>query len=629
MKPALLLVDLQHDFLARPGLQPDAARLVARVETLLAGCRALGLPVIHAQTRVRADGADRMPHWIRAGYSACVEGTAGAMPPSALTPRTDEPVFVKRFFSAFEDPRLARHLDAEGIDTVVIAGLYLHGCVRASVLDAYAAGLQVLVASDAVASTEAVHATVTREYLDGRAAGFMGVDALLARLADGAAADQRMAAVSAVSQATAAAAKAWATWRDTELALRTRLLLRWRDILARDAETLAALFAEDIGKPLAAGREEMRRALAHIDTAVRVASEPEPSPAGVRVRYRPVGCIGLVTPWNNPVAIAVGKIAPALAFGNTVVWKPSPHAMRISRRMMDSLLEAGVPPGVVIHLPGDAETAQALIRDPMIAAVSITGSQRTGEDAAALCALSGKPLQAELGGNNALIVLADANFGNAAAALARSAFGFAGQRCTAVRRFIVATAIAREFEQALASATRALRIGDPRQDDTDLGPLISAERCADVAHAVEQTLADGGRLVTGGRVPDGRSGGCWFEPTLLADIETGAVIARQETFGPVALIHPAADLDEALRIANGVPQGLLAGLLGGDAGAQARFAAGIEAGILQFGAGPLALHADAPFGGWKSSRIGPAEHGRWDREFYARPQVLYGEACAS
>jgi acyl-CoA reductase-like NAD-dependent aldehyde dehydrogenase len=287
-----------------------------------------------------------------------------------------------------------------------------------------------------------------------------------------------------------------------------------------------------------------------------------------------------------------------------------------------------MPPGVVTLVPGEAETAQSLMRDPAITAVSITGSQRAGQDAASLCALFGKPLQAELGGNNALIVLADADIEGAAPALARSAFSFAGQRCTAVRRFIVEASVAAKFERVLASATRALRVGDPRREDTDVGPLISPERRAQVAASVEWALAGGGRLVIGGGRPEGQSGACWFEPTLLADIEPEAAIAQQETFGPVALIQRAADLDDALRLANGVPQGLLAGLLSANAAAQVRFAAGIDAGILQFGAGPFALHADAPFGGWKSSRIGPAEHGRWDREFYARPQVLYGEADA-
>ncbi len=630
MKPALLLVDLQLDFLARPGLNPEAAELVTCVEALLAGCRALGLPVLHAHTRIRADVSDRMPHWARAGYSACVFGTAGAQSPPALAPLASEPVFAKRFFSAFENPGLEQHLHSLGIDTLVIAGLYLHGCVRTSVLDAYAAGFRVLVATDAVGSTEPLHATISREYLDGRAAEFMCSEALLKHLAgtDGRQTHPATSKSADVAQATATAAGAWAAWRNTGQATRADLLLGWRAILEQDSETLAGLLADEIGKPLAAGREEMQRALAHIDTAVRIASEAPALTAGVRVRYRPVGCVGLITPWNNPVAIAVGKIAPALAFGNTIVWKPSPHAPRASRRVMESLAAAGMPSGLVSLVSGGAEAAQALMRDPAIVAVSITGSQRTGQDAAALCALSGKPLQAELGGNNAMIVLADVDVEGAATALARSAFSFAGQRCTAVRRFIVEASIAARFERVLASATRALRIGDPRRDDIDVGPLISAEHCAHVAAVVAQALADGGRLVTGGREPEGRSGGCWFEPTLLAEVGPDTAIAQQETFGPVALILRAANLDDALSLANGVPQGLLAGLLSADAGARARFAAEIDAGILQFGPGPFALHADAPFGGWKSSRIGPAEHGRWDREFYARPQVQYGEAGA-
>lgn len=627
MKAALLLVDLQQDFLQRPGLTPAAAAVVDQAARLLDGCRLRKLPILHVHAQYRADGADRMPHWIRAGRTACVAGSAGAAPPVALAPRDAEAVLTKRYFSAFENPELESRLQALGADTLIVAGLYLHGCVRATVLDGYARGYRVIVVADAVASTEPLHAAVTRDYLEGRAAAFKTAASVLAWF-DGGGADRdsapcRTEAV-AVAQATAAARAAWNDWRRTPVAARLDLLRRWRELLARQAAALADSLAEEIGKPVTAAREELQRALAHIDTAIRVAAEPPQCVGGAEVRYRPLGCIALITPWNNPIAIAVGKLAPALAFGNTVVWKPSPHAPRASAEILRTLHAAGLPAGVVTSVTGDAAMACALVREPAIAAVSVTGSQQTGRVLAALCAQSGTPLQAELGGNNAVIVLADADVDRIAPALARAAFGFAGQRCTAIRRFIVAASMAARFEQALAAAALALRVGDPREASTEVGPLISAEQGARVGACVQKALAQGARRIVGGEALPRDPAGRWFAPTLLGDVAPEAAIVQQETFGPVAVIQPAADLDHAIRLANGVPQGLLAGLVGGDPTARARFATEMEAGILQYGAGPLGIHADAPFVGWKASGLGPAEHGRWDREFYARVQVIYG-----
>lgn len=184
MTPVLLLLDLQNDFLKRPGLAPPAGDLVSRAEYLLEGCRKLGVPVLHAHTVVRRDGANRMPHWKKADYWACVEGTPGCESPPQLRPLDHEPVFRKSFYSAFGDSRLGLALEQLGADVLVVAGIYLHGCVRATVLDAYERGYEVWVAEDAVASTEPPHARLTQEYLDGRAASFLGARAILARLDD-------------------------------------------------------------------------------------------------------------------------------------------------------------------------------------------------------------------------------------------------------------------------------------------------------------------------------------------------------------------------------------------------------------------------------------------------------------
>lgn len=182
MAVALILVDLQRDFLDRPGLEPPEADLLARTSRLLQGCRDRDMPVAHVHTVLRPDGSDRMPHWVRDGTVACVDGTPGVLAPDAVAPIGGEPVITKQYFSGFGNPELVTFLAEAGARTLVVAGIYLHGCVRSTVMDAYERGFEVWVAGDAVGSNQPDHATLTRRYLDGRAATFMDVDAILARL---------------------------------------------------------------------------------------------------------------------------------------------------------------------------------------------------------------------------------------------------------------------------------------------------------------------------------------------------------------------------------------------------------------------------------------------------------------
>lgn len=182
MTAALILVDLQRDFLDRPGLAPVEAILVARVRALLQGCRDLGVPVVHVHTVMRPDGSDRMPHWAKNDIVACVDGTPGVRAPNDVAPVAGELLVAKHYFSGFGNPALGAHLANLNVRTVVVAGIYLHGCVRSTVMDAYERGFEVLIAGDAVGSNEPDHAVLTRRYLDGRAATFLDVDAILARI---------------------------------------------------------------------------------------------------------------------------------------------------------------------------------------------------------------------------------------------------------------------------------------------------------------------------------------------------------------------------------------------------------------------------------------------------------------
>lgn len=662
MKPALVLVDLQRDFLSRPGLVPTATDITRAAGGLLEIFRARGLPVLHVHTRVAADGSDCMPHWRRQGTLSCVAGTPGGLPPPALAPTPEESRVFKRCYSGFEDGELDRLLRALQADTVVLAGIYLHGCIRATALDAYAGGYTVLVADDAVGSTEALHAEVTREYLEGRAATFLPCSALSALVGGPSAtaagnrghrvaciagrwleserdgrllvhrppADTRRpgstvaaAGREVVVRAAAAALSAREPWSHSPLRPRVDLVARWRAALDRSGATLVEAMVAEIGKPLRDAQEELQRCLAVLDACVALAAIEEQPATGVAVRYRPVGTIGIVTPWNNPVALPAGKIASALVYGNGVVWKPSPMTARVSALLMDTLAEAGLPEGLVNLVHGDGVTAREMMRAPSIEAISITGAVATGAAAAASCALHGKPLQAELGGNNAVIVLEDADLDAVVPQLARAAMSFSGQRCTAIRRFIVTRAIGRQFESRMIEAVCALRLGDPLDADTDIGPLISRRHLEQVRERIEQARAEGARLLCGGFEPDGWRHGHWLQPALLAGAGPHSRIVREETFGPVAVIQEADDVEQAIGLANAVPHGLIAGLASREPEARARVLEALQAGILKLAPGPLALHPAAPFGGWKASGIGPPEHGRWNRDFYARAQAIY------
>ncbi|MCZ6671524.1 MAG: aldehyde dehydrogenase family protein, partial [Verrucomicrobia bacterium] len=492
MKPALLLIDLQSDFLQRKELVPRSDILIVQVESLLKGCRYFRVPVFHVWTKVRQDGTDRMPHWKRNNTWICVEETPGVLPPPPLHPQNDESLFTKQYFSAFGNPGLKKALGEKEIDTVIIAGVFMHGCVRSTALDAYEGGYEVWIADDAVGSNEPDHAEITRAYLDGRAAKFMDTHHILSQLGDverpkpnasiikvcpvaniggkwmkangHTRIDRRnpsrwsdiiasvpLATDAEVNEACQQATETQRVWRNVSADHRASILNTWADALVEREEELAKLLAQEIGKPIADGYDEVRRAESLIRATAGLLLNNQAhiidNKVPVHVRYRPQGVIGLITPWNNPIAISVGKIGPALAYGNTVVWKPAVQAPQTAMAVIESLYQAGGNPGIVNLVFGEGITARRIIENPLVNAVSFTGSWEVGKSVAALCTRFGKPFQGELGGNNAAIVLRDCNIREEAHGMALSAFSFAGQRCTAIQRFIVEQPILNEFKE--------------------------------------------------------------------------------------------------------------------------------------------------------------------------------------
>jgi acyl-CoA reductase-like NAD-dependent aldehyde dehydrogenase/isochorismate hydrolase len=666
MSAALVIVDLQNDFLQSASLEPSSGVVVDRAAHLLKRCRAAALPVIHVRTTVRRDADARMPHWRQADTWRCVEGSEGHEIPEPLRPRSSEDVIDKTFFSGFTNERLEARLRELGVDTVILAGVHLHGCVRTTALDAYQQGFGVWIAEDAVASDDPHHAAQTRRYLETRAIRFLSVDRVLSSLTGAEEQDKSPMLPAAVSdaarrevagptwvthvspvggnalwrvpiggtrevdEAVRAAKRAWNSWRESPAATRRRLLERLADNVAAHGDAFANRMAIEIGKPVTHGRAEIEFGVALLRAAARQADllDREQPSEGAEIRRRPLGVVAVVTPWNNPLAIPLGKIGPALAYGNAVVWKPAIPGASVALQVMDLLADADAPPGLVNLVCGSRSTAESLMAHAEIDAVTLTGSSAAGHAGQVVCAERRIPYQAELGGNNAAIVWADCDLERAARRIAEGAFGCAGQRCTANRRVIVDAGCHDAFLRVLESAVSDLVWGDPLDPATTVGPLVSVAARDRTAGYVDRARATGLKVIfphdSAERSSRLSGAGAFYPPTIVCCDDPSQEIVQEETFAPIAVIQRAADWEAALRLCNGVRQGLVASLFSDSAERRESFLREVRAGVLKIDQATAAVGPDAPFGGWKASGVGPPEHGSGDREFYTRIQTVYG-----
>jgi len=639
MKPALLLVDLQGDYLDTPGLQPDATILTHHTAALLDACRLRKIPAIHIWTTVQRENDRRLPHWKKSGLWQCVAGTEGHKTPAVLSPRENEIIIHKSSFNGFASGELDKILKNFGCDTVVLAGLHLHTCVRTVAAESLERRLNVFIAEDAVATNDPVFAAGTRRWLAARCVEFLSTNEVLSRL-DGQAPSKLIhrspretekilfeiptTSASEIAIATTAAQIAWQNWRQTDLGSRCAFLENFAVRLEAAAPELAHQMAVEIGKPVSHGLEETRRAAANVHDVIRRAQAfafETREPAGI-VRHQPVSVVALISPFNNPVAIAVGKITPALIYGNVVVWKSAPAATKISEAILRLLRETGLPENAVQLLTGDHTPAQSLVADKNVDAVTITSSALAGHAIAEICARRFTPLQAELSGNNAAIVWDDADLPHAAAQIVWGAFGFAGQRCTANRRVIVSEKILENFLDELNNAAAKLVWGDPLESATDIGPVIHTGKRAEhdwlMARAKRvlrpfENLADKMRNKTG----------AYAEPAILVCDDENDLLVQEETMTPLLVVQRAENFDRALELCNGVRHGLVAALFSENAALQKKFLAETRAGMLKLNSATAGVDVSLPFGGWKESGLGPAEHGEADRLFYTRMQAIY------
>jgi aldehyde dehydrogenase (NAD+) len=382
---------------------------------------------------------------------------------------------------------------------------------------------------------------------------------------------------------------------------------------------MTELVVREVGKPVAEAGGEVARGVAILRYFAQQALMPEgevfPSADGVSLlhtRRRPHGLVGLITPWNFPLAIPLWKASPALAFGNAVILKPAPQAPAVALRLAE-LFAGALPDGVLQVLTGLSGTGEAVV--DAVDAVSFTGSVAAGRAVARRAVARGIPVQCEMGGQNAAIVLPDADQDAAAAAIAAAAMGYAGQKCTATSRVIV-VGDPGPFAERLAAAVEALPFGHPADPATVVGPVIEARPRDAIRAAVRRACGGGARLLAGTRQPDGEG---WFQaPTLLADVPTGDDLLSEEYFGPVCVLLTAASPEEALRMANDVRHGLVAAVYTRELGAALALANRLDVGMVKVNAPTTGVDFHAPFGGDKESSYGPREQGPAARDFYTR-----------
>jgi aldehyde dehydrogenase (NAD+) len=438
-----------------------------------------------------------------------------------------------------------------------------------------------------------------------------------------------------VDQAVKAAREAYEGWRLTPAPRRGEILFRAAELLLRNKETLGKLETREMGKILSEGLGDVQEA---IDMGYYMAGEgrrlsgetipselPDKDMKSVRV---PIGVFGLITPWNFPIAIPAWKIFPALVCGNTVVFKPSSETSVCAAKFVEILAEAGLPKGVLnlVHGPG-GEVGEYLVSHPGVDAVSFTGSTDIGRRLEGICGSIHRPIVTEMGGKNIILVMDDAYLDLAIEGAVWGGFGTTGQRCTATSRIGVHKKIYDVFAEKFRAAGSRLRLGDGLRKGTDVGPVVNESQFSKVLNYVDIGKKEGAKLILGGKSygKGDCAKGYFIEPTIFSEVHPQMRIAQEEIFGPVVSLIKVKDLEDAIRIANGILYGLSASIYTRDVNATAVAERDLEFGIVYINAPTIGAEIQLPFGGIKYSGYGRKEAGGRGGalDTYSRWKVIY------
>ena len=433
-----------------------------------------------------------------------------------------------------------------------------------------------------------------------------------------------------VNAAVDAARAAFGGWADASPEVRSDVLDKASNILMERREEVGRLLSREEGKTLAEGIGETVRAARILKffggEALRLHGQNLMSTRpGVEIQtYRQaVGVYGLITPWNFPIAIPAWKMAPALAFGNTVVIKPAGQTPATAEALVAILHEAGLPRGVVNMIIGRGRVGQAIVDHTGVDAISFTGSQGVGAGVAMGAVKRQARVQLEMGGKNPLVVMDDADLDRAVQIALDGSFFATGQRCTASSRLIVQDGIHDKFVAALAEKVKALRVGDALDPNTQMGPAVSEDQMETSYRYIEVAKGDGGRVVTGGDRMQLEKPGWYVQPTLIADTATDMRINQEEVFGPVASTIRVKSYEEALEVANGVEFGLSAGIVTTSLKHARDFQRNARAGMVMVNLPTAGVDYHVPFGGSKKSSYGPREQGFAAVEFFTQTKTAY------
>lgn len=430
-----------------------------------------------------------------------------------------------------------------------------------------------------------------------------------------------------VVNAYAAAAAAGRQWGETPAPARAEILQHAADLIVDRCEEAAHRLTDDMGKAIRDARAEVLRSAQILrwfaGETQQANGETYPSADSqtfLMTVEQPMGVVCVITPWNFPWAIPTWKLAPALGFGNTVVWKPAAAASGSAVMLTEILVEAGLPPGVLnLVTGGGGALSETLTGDPHLAALTFTGSANVGVGLREAVADRNVKIQLELGGKNPAIVLADADLEDAATQIVRGAMLATGQRCTATSRVYVERAVSTELRDHLVRLTEALLVGDPYDEQTDVGPLASEEQRLTVGEFLALARDEKAEILTGGSLGDG----CFVQPTILCNVSADSRLMRDEIFGPVLVLEDVQDFESALAAANDTEFGLSSAVFTTDLKRAFEFVKRTESGLVHVNRETAGVEPHVPFGGVKASSSMAREQGTAARQFFTSSKTAY------
>lgn len=435
-----------------------------------------------------------------------------------------------------------------------------------------------------------------------------------------------------LNRAVAAARSAQKTWRKLSGATRGNYLYKTADILEKRLDEIAETMTREMGKTLPEAKGETTRGVAilryYAGEGMRKTGDVIPSSeanAFMFTKRFPLGVVGVITPWNFPVAIPIWKIAPALIYGNTVVFKPAPETAVTAAKVVECFAEAGLPAGVVNLVMGDGTVGQGIAEHPQVDGVTFTGSGQVGKLVGQIALARGAKYQLEMGGKNPVIVLKDADLDLAVEATVSGGLRSTGQKCTATSRVIVESAVYDQFKEKLLARVSELKVGNGLEDGTWMGPCANKKQQEKFQYYVQKGLEEGAVLLCGGKVPQGDRfrNGFYVEPTVFENVNPHSLLAQEEIFGPVLALMKVDSLEEAIEIANNSDYGLSASIFTKDVSNAFTFIEEMEAGLVRVNAESAGVELQAPFGGMKQSSSHSREQGEAAKEFFTAVKTVF------